>query len=112
MLPISLLFQFTLVSTLVLTAQPWGKSDKGREPSPFRVGVMEPVTGLGETYGTVANRAKQMAADEINAAGGISYSFDANGEVVGLSRVVVEVWPTAERTPERKYRVLGPAPGS
>ena len=32
---------------------------------------MESLTGAGETYGTVANEAKQMAADEINAAGGI-----------------------------------------
>ena len=41
---------------------------------------------------------------------GDNYSFDANGEVVGLSRVIVEVLPTEQRTPERKYRVLGPAP--
>ena len=41
---------------------------------------------------------------------GDNYSFDANGEVVGLSRVVVEVLPVAERTAERNYRVLGPAP--
>ena len=41
---------------------------------------------------------------------GDNYSFDANGEVVGLSRVVVEALPVAERTAERKYRVLGPAP--
>ena len=41
---------------------------------------------------------------------GDNYSFDANGEVVGLSRVVVEVLPVAERTAERKYRVLGLAP--
>ncbi len=41
---------------------------------------------------------------------GDNYSFDANGEVVGLSRVVVEVLSLAERTAERKYRVLGPAP--
>ena len=41
---------------------------------------------------------------------GDDYSFDANGEVVGLSRVVVEVLPVAERTADRKYRVLGPAP--
>ena len=41
---------------------------------------------------------------------GDGYSFDANGEVVGLSRVVVEVLPVAERTAERKYKVLGPAP--
>ncbi len=38
----------------------------------YRVGVMESLTGLGETYGTVASNAKQMAADEINAAGGIN----------------------------------------
>ena len=41
---------------------------------------------------------------------GDNYSFDANGEVVGLSRVVVEVLPVAERTEGRKYKVLGPAP--
>ena len=39
---------------------------------PFRVGVMESLTGPGETYGTVAVQAKQMAVDEINAAGGIN----------------------------------------
>ena len=37
----------------------------------YRVGVLESLTGLGETYGAVAHNAKQMAADEINAAGGI-----------------------------------------
>ena len=41
---------------------------------------------------------------------GDDYSFDSDGEVVGLSRVVVEVLPEAERTPDRKYKVLGPAP--
>ena len=41
---------------------------------------------------------------------GNDYSFDADGEVVGLSRLVVEVLPVAERTADRKYRVLGPAP--
>ena len=41
---------------------------------------------------------------------GNDYSFDADGEVVGLSRLVVEVLPVAERTAERKYRALGPAP--
>ena len=43
--------------------------DGGDEP--FRIGVMESLTGPGETYGTVANQAKQLAVDEINAAGGI-----------------------------------------
>ncbi len=38
----------------------------------FRIGVMESLTGPGETYGTVANQAKQMAVDEINAAGGVN----------------------------------------
>ena len=33
---------------------------------------MESLTGAGVTYGTVANQAKQMAADEINSAGGIN----------------------------------------
>ena len=42
------------------------------EPDTFRIGVMESLTGPGETYGTVANQAKQLAADEINAAGGIN----------------------------------------
>ena len=39
---------------------------------PFRVGVMESLTGPGETYGTVSVQAKQMAVNEINAAGGIN----------------------------------------
>ena len=39
---------------------------------PFRLGVMESLTGPGETYGTVAVQAKQLAVDEINAAGGIN----------------------------------------
>ncbi len=41
------------------------------EQPPYRIGVMESLTGPGETYGNVAVRAKQMALDEINAAGGI-----------------------------------------
>ena len=42
---------------------------------------------------------------------GDNYSFDANGDVAGLSNVVVEVLPLAERTEENlgKKR-LGPAP--
>ena len=42
---------------------------------------------------------------------GDNYSFDANGDVAGLSNAVVEVLPTAERTEEnRGKRRLGPAP--
>ena len=45
-----------------------------QDPCPgdkYCIGVMESLTGPGETYGTVANQAKQLAVDEINAAGGI-----------------------------------------
>lgn len=42
---------------------------------------------------------------------GVNYSFDDRGEVVGLSNVVVEVLPTAERTEDNNgYKVLGGAP--
>ncbi len=42
---------------------------------------------------------------------GDNYSFDGNGEVVGLSNVVIEVLPTAERNDDNQgYRVMGPAP--
>ena len=47
-------------------------SFSGGDEEVFRIGVMESLTGSGETYGTVANQAKQMAADEINAAGGVN----------------------------------------
>ena len=51
--------------------------DSGEDEA-FRIGVMESLTGPGETYGTVANQAKQLAVDEINAAGGI------NGRMIEL----------------------------
>ena len=42
---------------------------------------------------------------------GDNYSFDESGDVIGLSNVVIEVLPTAERTEDNLgYRVLGPAP--
>ena len=56
-----------LLVTLAVAACGEGEDDR-----PFRIGVMESLTGAGETYGTVAVRAKQMAVDEINAAGGIN----------------------------------------
>ena len=39
---------------------------------PYIVGVMESLTGPGETYGNVAVQAKLLAVSEINAAGGIN----------------------------------------
>ena len=62
-----------MASLLILTQAVMAceTSDDEAADGPFRIGVMESLTGPGETYGTVAVRAKQMAADEINAAGGI-----------------------------------------
>ncbi len=57
-----------LLAILALTLQACGEDSN----KPFRIGVMESLTGAGETYGTVASQAKQMALDEINAAGGVN----------------------------------------
>ena len=38
---------------------------------PYVIGVMDAVTGIAESYGTVIVQSKQMAADAINEAGGI-----------------------------------------
>ncbi|MCY4555116.1 MAG: ABC transporter substrate-binding protein [Chloroflexi bacterium] len=61
-----------LAALTVLTTLACGSSDDVQQGAPFRIGVMESLTGVGETYGTVASQAKQMAADEINAGGGIN----------------------------------------
>ena len=58
-----------LLAVLTLATFGCGESDGD---TPFRIGVMESVSGEGETYGTVAVQSKQMAVDEINAAGGIN----------------------------------------
>ena len=60
-----------LLTVLALTLQACGE-DASDSSEPFRIGVMESLTGAGETYGTVASQAKQMALDEINAAGGVN----------------------------------------
>ena len=60
-----------LMQILLLTVSACGSED-AQQAAPFRIGVMESLTGTGETYGTMASQVKQMAADEINAAGGIN----------------------------------------
>ncbi|MCY3896693.1 MAG: ABC transporter substrate-binding protein, partial [Chloroflexi bacterium] len=60
-----------LLTVLALTLHGCGE-DASDSSEPFRIGVMESLTGAGETYGTVASQAKQMALDEINAAGGVN----------------------------------------
>ena len=61
---------FGLLVILAQAVMACGEDEEG-ETSPFRIGVMESLTGSGETYGNVAVQAKTMAMDEINAAGGI-----------------------------------------
>ena len=68
----SLQFLLGLISVLAIVALACGGGDEPAEDEPFRIGVMESVTGAGETYGVMAVQAKQMAVDEINAAGGIN----------------------------------------
>ena len=63
---------FSLALVLGLVVMACAGSEAGGEDNRFRIGVMESLTGPGETYGTVANQSKQMAVDEINAAGGIN----------------------------------------
>ena len=62
---------FGSMAVLALAVLACGGDGEGDEDV-FRIGVMESLTGAGETYGTVANQAKQMAADEINDAGGVN----------------------------------------
>ena len=63
---------FGSIPVLALAVAACNSGDDASQNAPFRIGVMESLTGPGETYGTTANNAKQMAADEINAAGGIN----------------------------------------
>lgn len=63
---------FLIVVTLAMMgilAVACGGEDKSVS---FRIGVMESLTGPGETYGQVAVQAKQLAVEEINRAGGIN----------------------------------------
>ena len=71
-----LLAALALLASLVIACGGDGTDeDKDMEEGalpPFKIGVMESLTGPGETYGNVAVQAKQLAVDEINAAGGIN----------------------------------------
>ena len=72
-----LLAALALLASLVIACGGDSATDEDKdmqegELAPFRIGVMESLTGPGETYGSVAVQAKQMAVDEINAAGGIN----------------------------------------
>ena len=68
---------FLGLTVIVLTVV-FGFGCESESDDSYRIGVMESLTGPGETYGTVANQAKQLAVDEINAAGGV------NGRMIEL----------------------------
>ena len=72
MLTWQLLFVCVFAAMLGIAILACGGNADVQQAAPFRIGVMESLTGVGETYGTVASQSKQMAADEINAAGGIN----------------------------------------
>ena len=55
-----------------LAAQPAASTTIPAPVGPFVIGVMESLTGPGETYGNVSVQAKLLAVSEINAAGGIN----------------------------------------
>ena len=72
------IFSIVFLPVLVFSVLACGGGDASEptaapeEKEPFRIGVMESVTGPGETYGTVSVQAKEMAVAEINASGGIN----------------------------------------
>ena len=61
-----------LIVILVLAIMACERGGSQGDSAPFRIGVMESLTGAGETYGMVALQSKKMALDEINAAGGVN----------------------------------------
>ena len=61
-----------LIVILLLAIMACEIGGSGGDSAPFRIGVMESLTGAGETYGMVALQSKKMALDEINAAGGVN----------------------------------------
>ena len=54
-----------------------GASEQPTQPpampgEPFRIGAMDALTGVGESYGNPILQSKQLAVEEINAAGGVN----------------------------------------
>ena len=87
-----------LIVVLVLAALACERGGREGDSAPFRIGVMESLTGAGETYGTVALQAKKMALDEINAAGGV------NGRLLEFAVEDSKTRSAALRTPSPPTR--------
>ena len=91
------LTRIVLLGLLVIVASAAMACGGDGDDGPFRIGVMESLTGPGQTYGTVAVQAKEMAVEEINAAGGI------NGRMLEL---IVEDSKCAAQDSITAYRKL------
>lgn len=60
-----------LWSLVLLLALPAGPTFAQGAKPPVKIGVVNPLTGPAALYGVIAQKAAQMAADEINARGGM-----------------------------------------
>lgn len=62
--------QFTAASALGLGTLAWPRFALA-QGGPIRIATLVPMTGAGGAYGPVMNRAAQLVASEVNAAGGV-----------------------------------------
>jgi len=65
-------FLLGFLVVLAVVAAACGGEEEEEAKAPFKLGVIESATGPGETYGKVAINGKQLAVEEINAAGGVN----------------------------------------
>lgn len=57
------------------------ESQTAADGASFKIGVTGPLTGAAAAYGNAVVNGAMLAADEINAAGGVNgYTFEVNGQ--------------------------------
>ena len=57
------------------------ESQTAADGASFKIGVTGPLTGAAAAYGNAVVNGAKLAADEINAAGGVNgYTFEVNGQ--------------------------------
>lgn len=61
-----------VIAVSLLASPAFGQSAPAKDPASFKIGAIMPMTGSGAYYGGLNSKAIQLAADEINAAGGIA----------------------------------------